>query len=406
MISQELDLRTGTPLWLRGGLPRFPDSNQTGIKPDVVVVGTGVSGALVTDALLQAGFTVLAVDRRKIMSGSTPASTALLQGELDTPLVSLEKKIGRAQAARVWLRSAQAVQALVDRVTDLGIACRMTARTSLYLPGNVLDREGLERECKARQRIGLRSSLLSREQLAAYSGVDKCNAIMTRGNAEADPVKLVAGLWRSNIKRGAIVCSDTEVTDVDQSRSSVSVLTKCGRTISARYAVLCTGYETIARVRPRGYKVTSTWVIATHRQKDHLWPSRSLIWEAADPYLYLRTTHDGRIIAGGEDEPFSDDEKRDQLLPEKASRLGRKASRYLPQCNFDPAYSWTGNFGESPNGVPAIGAIKGLPRCFAVLGFGGNGITFSMLAAQLVSRQIQRLPDPDADLFALQGNGC
>jgi glycine/D-amino acid oxidase-like deaminating enzyme len=43
--------------------------------------------------------------------------------------------------------------------------------------------------------------------------------------------------------------------------------------------------------------------------------------------------------------------------------------------------------------------MKGFTRCYSVLGFGGNGITFSMLAAQLVSRHMQGLTDPDAELF-------
>ena len=205
MISQQRDLRSGTPLWLKRGLPRLPASGSKATHFDVVVVGTGVSGALMTDALLQAGFTVLAVDRRKILSGSTPASTALLQGELDTPLITLQKKLGRSQAARVWLRSAQAVQALVDRVTDLGIDCGLATRHSIYLPGNILEHDGLQREAKARERIGLRSSFLPRAELLARAGLNKSGAVLTRGNAEADPVRLVAGIWRSNLKRGAVV---------------------------------------------------------------------------------------------------------------------------------------------------------------------------------------------------------
>lgn len=35
----------------------------------------------------------------------------------------------------------------------------------------------------------------------------------------------------------------------------------------------------------------------------------------------------------------------------------------------------------------------------AMLGFGGNGITFSMLAAQLVCAEIVGRPDPDTGLF-------
>lgn len=401
MLTQKRDLRSGTPLWLEHGLPRLRTSRYSAKTYDVAVVGTGVSGALVADAVLQAGHTVVALDRRRILSGSSPASTALLQGELDTPLIELEKKLGISDAARVWWRSAQCVQALTDRIQHLGIACQHEVRTSLYLPGNVLDMRGLKHEADARQKIGLRSKLLDRKELKSFAGINKAGAIVSAGNAEADPVKLVAGLWKSNLGRGATLLQQTEVTGVDHTASRIQLETKDGPVITARQVVFCTGYELMKFAKPPGYKVISTWVLATKPQRTKHWPSRSLIWEAADPYLYLRTTQDGRVIVGGEDEPFSDETKRDALLQTKVTAISRKAEKLFPELDFEPAFSWAGSFGESPNGLPAIGPVKGMPRCFAVLGFGGNGITFSMLAAQLVSRRIQGITDPDAELFAL-----
>ena len=194
---------------------------------------------------------------------------------------------------------------------------------------------------------------------------------------------------------------NVDVTDVDHSRGSVRLATNEGKAITAKHVIFCTGYELMDFARPKGYKVISTWVLATKPQPRHLWPSKSLIWEAADPYLYLRTTADGRIIAGGEDEPFADDEKRDALRPEKSAAIARKAKKLMPHADFTAEYSWAGSFGDSPSGIPAIGPVKGMPRCYAVLGLGGNGITFSMLAAQLVSRHIQGITDPDAELSAL-----
>lgn len=57
--------------------------------------------------------------------------------------------------------------------------------------------------------------------------------------------------------------------------------------------------------------------------------------------------------------------------------------------------------GAGVSGLPAIGAIPGAARCFAVMGYGGNGITFSVIAAQIIQRAILGLPDADAELFAL-----
>src|SRR5258706_378606 len=54
---------------------------------------------------------------------------------------------------------------------------------------------------------------------------------------------------------------------------------------------------------------------------------RCLIWDTADPYLYLRTTADHRAIIGGGDEPFRDPTARDRLLAAKTRALKRRFRR-------------------------------------------------------------------------------
>ena len=292
MVTEKRDLTSGLSLWLdRRKQSRLSVGKAlASIRSDIIVVGTGISGALVADALLGAGFSVLAVDRRKIMTGSTSASTALLQFEIDNPLINLEKKIGKSMAARAWWRSAQSVQALSDRVRDLRINCDFFPRSTLYLPGDVLGVRDLKREAAARQKLGLRSKFVDRAELGKLSGIRAAGAILSKGNGEVNPVRLVEGIWKNFLKNGGDIVENVEVTEVDQTRSFVRLKTSDGRVITAKHAVFCTGYEVLKCARPRNYKVVSTWVLGTRRQPDNLWRSKSLIWEAADPYLYMRTT--------------------------------------------------------------------------------------------------------------------
>ena len=188
MLTQKRKLKAGTSIWQAHGTPKL--NRPEAVKADgldVIVVGTGISGALVADALLNSGLRVLAVDRRKPMTGSTPASTALLQFELDTPLTILSRKIGKNNAMRTWLRSASTVQALAGRIRDLAIDCDFTERSSLYLSGDVLDAGKLAKETEARKRIGLRSELLGRKELLDLTGIRRSAAIISRGNEERWP---------------------------------------------------------------------------------------------------------------------------------------------------------------------------------------------------------------------------
>ena len=66
------------------------------------------------------------------------------------------------------------------------------------------------------------------------------------------------------------------------------------------------------------------------------------------------------------------------------------------------AFSWAGTFAETPDGLAYIGGHSSLPRCRFALGFGGNGITYSALAAQYLADSIEGTgPSDSARLFDL-----
>jgi hypothetical protein len=156
---------------------------------------------MIAQSLTQAGKRALIVDRRRAaLLGSTVASTALLQFELDTPLIKLSASIGLRKAQKVWIASRDAVNELRTRTHRLGIAAHFATRPSLYLAGNVLDAGGLRHEAVQRQRIGLASEYLDRQALRHHFGIDRAAALLSHGNAQADPVELAAAYLRQAIK--------------------------------------------------------------------------------------------------------------------------------------------------------------------------------------------------------------
>jgi glycine/D-amino acid oxidase-like deaminating enzyme len=404
-LTRKRNLRAGTTVWTAYPVPTLNGSRlKRSQRAEVVVVGGGISGAMIAQALAEAGKRPLIVDRRRsALLGSTAASTALLQFELDTPLVKLASAIGPRKAGKVWLASREAVNELRTRSMRLGLQAHLQNRPSLYLAGNVLDANGLKREAAARQKLGLPSEYLDRKALRHHFGISRSAALLSHGNAEAHPVELAAGYLRQAIRDGARFHAPHDVVDIHCGQRETTLLLDDGLEIRARHVVLCTGYE-LAKVVPReGSKVLSTWAIATAPQPDALWPQRALIWEASDPYLYMRTTPDGRVLCGGEDRDFADADKRDALTPHKAKRLSAKLHQRFPSLDSRAAMSWCGTFGGSRNGMPTIGAIPGFPRCYAVMGYGGNGITFSMLATGIVTAGILGRSSPEASLFAFGG---
>ena len=190
------------------------------------------------------------------------------------------------------------------------------------------------------------------------------------------------------------VASPVDIVEVRPGRGGVMARTATGRVVQARHLVFATGYELAKGVPTAGHAIASTWAIATRPQPRRLWPERCFIWEASDPYLYLRATPDDRIICGGEDEEFADERSRDALLPRKTATLERKLKALLPRVDARADFAWCGSFGGSTSGTPTIGPVPGMPRCYAVLGYGGNGITFAALAAQMLRSHVMgcRIP--------------
>lgn len=126
------------------------------------------------------------------------------------------------------------------------------------------------------------------------------------------------------------------------------------------------------------------------------------MWDAADPYLYFRSTPQGRLIVGCEDEDSPDRNADPALLATKAAAISAKLRDLTGIDIGKPAHVWAAPFGNTTDGLPIIDRVPGHERVFAVMGFGGNGITFSMISAQIVAAAIAGTPDPDAALFAFR----
>jgi len=260
----------------------------------------------------------------------------------------------------------------------------------------------LRAEANARRKLGLEVELLGRRELRDQYGIRRSAGLLGFGDFVANPRKLAAAYLRTAVARGARIFAPVDVQHVTESNRGTIAITSQGRRIRARHAVFATGYEVVKGMEASGHSIQSTWVIATRPQRRALWPTECMIWEASDPYLYVRTTAAGRVLCGGGDEPFADAQARDALSPRKFELLERRLAAMFPQIDATPHHAWSGSFGASDSGIPIIGRVPGKKRISMVLGCGGNGITFSMLAAQLIRGLVMGEPDSDADLFSPQ----
>ena len=399
-----LDLRTGTTIWERG--PQAPPVAATplteNIKADVIIVGSGITGSFIAERLTRSGRGVVVLDRNEPQKASTAASTALLSWEIDAPMLELEDRIGFEASAAVYRHSLAAVQTIGSLVRHFGLSCGFANRSSLFLAGTELDAADLREEFRLRARAGIQGKFLSAAELEMEYALHRDAALLHAGAAEADPVALAQGLMRVAVARGARVYSPAHVVTYDVSALRATVVTSEGFSVEGELLVLANGYEMPPLVRVQSTRINSTWALSTKPQPPSaLWPSRPLVWEASDPYFYMRSTARREIIIGGEDEPCSDSESRDRLTAAKVERLLRQLSTLIPAARLDVETAWAGFFSETEDGLPLIGPVPGVPRTYAAFGYGGNGITFSALAAEMIAKFVDNAAHPLEEIVAI-----
>jgi glycine/D-amino acid oxidase-like deaminating enzyme len=401
-LAPQKRLDTGRSVWSAN--PHRPFAVQhlkNSLRCDVAIVGAGISGAFMAHELSRHYRDVVVLDRREPATGSTHASTAMLQFEIDTPLTALSDRMGAQKAERAWQISYQATQRLVRLVREENIACDIERRDSLYLTGDGLGWRGMKQEARARNRAGLSCEYLTGHALAARFGIARTGAICSAGSAVADPVALTHGLLCKAKRRGARVFASVDICNVMSTKHGV-MLDAGTHFVEARHVVFCTGYEVIPGLMRPGSKITSSWAAATAPATAYPeWLNRTLVWEAAEPYLYMRTDGKGRLIVGGEDADLDSPSYRTETLNAKAKRLAGKTRQLL---GVEPEWKhvWAGAFGESADGLPTIGEVPGLKGCFAVMGFGGNGTIYALIAAGMMPALLKGRVSADASLFAFR----
>lgn len=399
-----MNLTTGYPYWLinSGLVATYPKLEQS-IKTDVVIIGGGISGALAAYYISNAGLECKVVDARSIGLGSTCASTSLLQYELDKPLSILSDQIGLQSAARAYVMCSEAIDTLQSISEKIKFKLFEKQR-SLYFAAFKKDSKLIETEFTFRKKAGFQVQLLNEKEIRQRFGFSAPAAILSRQGATIDAYMLTHALLQSIIKKGNEVFDRTIISKIEYKRNGVKLFTKKGHSITAKKIVNASGYEITEFIDKKIVKLNSTYALASEHIQSPVpvWKDKTLLWNTADPYLYMRLTKDNRIIIGGRDEEFYNTAKRDKLIKKKSSLLKKDFSKLFPDNELIPEFRWAGTFGSTKDALPYIGTYYKTPHTYYALGFGGNGITFSVIAAEIICDMIKGKKNKDASLFSFE----
>jgi len=397
-----MNLQAGYPYSLikHGLLFNYPKLNKN-LETDVLVVGGGISGALVAWHLVKRGIGCVLADSRTIGLGSTCASTGLLQYEIDTALSELKDIVGLKQAVRAYHLCRQAIYELGDISKEIGFN-EFEYKRSLYYAAHKKDISFLRDEFTIRKESGFDIEYLSAAALKKEVGFNAPAALLSNDGAQVDAYLFSHRLLQHAIKQGLLVFDRTKIMNLGYQNKNNIFKTEDKFTIKAKRIVYATGYESVKYVSKSIVKLLSTFATVSEHMDDdsRVHKNDLMIWNTANPYLYMRTTHDGRILIGGRDENFYNPLKRDKMIKRKAVQLAEDFKTLFPAVDFKPEFSWAGTFGATKDGLPFIGNYKPIRNGYFALGFGGNGITFSQVAATIIADLIEGKNNSDARLFS------
>jgi glycine/D-amino acid oxidase-like deaminating enzyme len=397
-----MDLRTHYPFsLLKYGLINSYPSLDKNLKTDVAIIGAGISGALMAWELQQKGIDCALFDKRHVAMGSTAASTSLIQYEIDTPLHKLTSLVGYDQAVRSYLLCKKAI-------TDLEEICHVVdekenfkKKCSLQFATFGKHVEGLKKEFDIRKQHGFKVEFLDRTEIRKQFHFNAPAAIYSHEAAQVDAYLLTHKILKWVSSRNVGVYDHTSVESIEHQKNRVVLKTAEGWKVQAKYLVIACGYESGRYIKKKIEELRCTFAIVSEPVKSRkLWRDNSLIWETKDPYLYLRTTDDNRILIGGKDEPYFNLDTNAALVESKAKSLQRSFQKMFPHIRFKIDFKWGGAFGKTRDGLPYIGSIPEHPRTYFALGYGGNGISFSVIAARLISEVINGKKPDDMELFS------
>lgn len=383
-------------IWEKDILPNQYEPLNKDITCDVLIIGGGVTGALSAYLFNEKGINSIVIEKDVVAGGSTKSSTAILQYEIDSDLHRLSTLIDQKDAEIAFKLTLDSLYKLEDIINHLDDDCEFIRRPSLYYTNKKDQVEYMVKEYETRKEQNYDVELIDdHNDKYAFS---LCSGIISyNSGATVNPVKLTNELFKHLYQNYDYeVYEQTEAKEFNLEDDYVEVKTSTNHVIRCKKIVMACGYDSLQFFDDKFYNISRSFSIATKQVNDFEgWFGKSIIRNDENPYLYLRTSKDNRIIIGGEDIEITDFNSDYEAveLPDhhplanyKYNILEKKLNEMFPQIdNKEIEYKFNGIFIDTNDGLPFIGETPDYPNIYFNLDIGSNGILYGLLGADLLS---------------------
>jgi glycine/D-amino acid oxidase-like deaminating enzyme/nitrite reductase/ring-hydroxylating ferredoxin subunit len=368
------------------------DSLNQSIETDVCIIGGGISGLTTAYLLAKAGRRVIVIDDGVIGGGETARTTAHLSNALDDRIYRVEKWHGAEKAKLAVEAHARAIGEIERIVETENIECDFRRVDGYLIEAEDGGEDDLDKELEAARRAGLTG--VEFVERAPISGFDTGRCLRFPNQGQFHILKYLSGLAKAVEENGGRLFSNTRAVEW-KGEGAPEVKTAGGQTIRAKAVVLATNYPIMSKMFAK-LPAYRTYAVGARVPKDSV--EKCLIWDNADPYIYVRTqpeeTYDV-LIVGGEDHRVGQADDGE----ERFQRLWQWTQKHFPQAD-EILHKWSGQFLETHDGLAFIGRFSsGEPNVYLITGDSGMGMTHGTIGGMLVSDLILERDNPFAEVF-------
>jgi gamma-glutamylputrescine oxidase len=350
---------------------------EGGPRPDVVVIGAGVTGCSCALTLAEGGLRVRIYEARRVASGASGRNGgfALRGGAMS--YATARERFG-ADAARGYWRL---TERYLDRMESLaGDALRRVG--SLRLADDE-ELDDLRAEYEALRDDGLEAEWLDR----LGPPLDRLYPAGIRhpGDGSLQPARWVRRLAARAVAAGAEIVEESRVGSLDELDADRVVIATDGYTNGLVP-------ELDEAIRPvRGQMIATEPIGRALFDCPHY---------ARRGFDYWQQTPDTRLVLGGRrdktpDLEHTNDEATTAVIQDELTAFASELLGETPLVT----HRWAGIFGVTNDDLPLAGPVPGREGMWVAAGYSGHGNVLGLACGELVGEAVLGRRRPELDLF-------
>ncbi len=342
------------------------------MKSDVLIIGGGSTGLMISYYLLKKGVKSVIAERKYPGSGNTyKCATGIRASFTSREHIALMKR-----AIELWSELKDELGVFYERSGYLWLLSReedlrafktyVSFQNEHGVPTKVIDLSEVKR---------LAPTIVTKDLLAA---------VHDPLAGKASPFDLVLQSWRFLVEKGCKVLMGVEAKKILMSGGKVLGVETSAGFIESRAVVLAAAYDTVKMLKSLNISVPIEPVpkhaFITEAYRD-LFKPLIIDWSTSS---YVVQTHHGNFLVGSEipekpgDKPLS----RLEFL-RKASKVWTKYFPWMKEAYL--LRYWTGYYDTTPDHHPIIGPLDGLEGLYVAAGFSGHGFMMSPSVGEVMA---------------------